>query len=327
MITHEFALLSPATLAEAVILHSQLPGALILGGGTDLVPLMQYDLCHPPALISLNKIVGLDNIYMEGENLVIGAMTRLHSLAQYIERHAYLAGLGRAAQLVASPQIRRIGTVGGNLLQRSRCFYYNQTAQWRQGIAVCIKNGGDICHQAPASRECRAIYCSDLAPALLAAEASVRICGERGENEVALEALFHTQSQLWGGILTHVVIPDTANLTTLLFRKRAVRSSIDFPLANAALAVRADKVRMYVGAMSPFPYALPQTEGAVRQFLVKEQLLPPAVMDSALREARSLSRPVREATVSPAVKRDALIVIQEILGDIEVQRSSRQILY
>ena len=314
-----FAYLEPRTPQEAVELKKENPASVYIAGGTDLVPLMKYDLLFPKALISLERVAGLGEIALSGNDLLIGGLARLHQLYRYAADNPALAGLGRAAQLVASPQIRRLGTVAGNLRQCRRCYYYNQTGLWRRGIETCLKNDGTVCHQAPAKKTCQALHYSDLAPALLAAGASARLLGSAGAEAAPLESLWTEPSSLAGeALVTQIVAPEINGLKRLFFRKRAARAAIDFPLANAALALRdGGRVSLAVGAMASSAFFLEETAALISQRLQAGEALPENLEEAAEKEARRKMRPIKEATVSPAVKIKAMTaVVREVLADL-----------
>jgi len=303
-------------LEQACALKSE--DSVYIAGGTDIVPALKYGLLFPKLVISLQNVPGLASITIEGGNLVIGAMVGLEKLARYTEHFPNLSGLNHAVRAVASPQIRHIGTVGGNLLQEARCIFYNQTTAWRRGIEPCHKTGGSVCHQAPAKPQCVALYHSDLAPAFLAADCLVQIYRDGNEQQLPLETLLAAPSRvLGGGVLTHIVLPDVENLRQLHFRKHAVRGAIDFPLANAALTVRAcGTVRLIMGAMTPKPVTLEQTQSELADSLKEEMPLAAQIYQTAAAEAKKKARPIREATASPAVKQQAMVVVQEVIRDL-----------
>ena len=331
MLKHEFAYKRPTGLEEVLALKKADKSAVYIAGGTDLIPLVKCGLIFPQMLISLEKIPGLNEMAIVGDSLEIGAMMPLRKLAKLARASdtlTRLPGLTQAAGLVASPQIQSIGTLGGNLLQSARCFYFNQTGTWRKGIEACLKTGGNVCHQAPAQKICPAPYYSDLAPVLLAAGASVRVYGEEGVVVIPLIELTKNMSLLGNGIITHLILPDIANLKTLLFRKRAVRVSIDFPLANAALALHGDgRTQIVIGAMARVPFFLEKTQAELEACLKNGRAFSPTEYKMALDEARTLMRPIREATVSPAVKQKAMnAVLFEVIKDLERRLANREII-
>ncbi|MCP4961390.1 MAG: 4-hydroxybenzoyl-CoA reductase, partial [Actinomycetia bacterium] len=182
-----FDLAEPETLAEAVNLLSD-PTAIVLGGGTDVVPKMKRRQATPATLVSLAGIDGLNGIWPSDDGgCVVGASTPLVELAESIDVHPALAA---AASSIASPQIRNTATVGGNLCLDTRCNYIDMSELWREANGHCLKDGGDTCWVAPVGDRCWAISSSDLAPAAIALGASVRLVGAGGDRLIALEDLY-----------------------------------------------------------------------------------------------------------------------------------------
>jgi len=320
---YPFDFVSPCSLKEAYALKKEHFHAVYVAGGTDVLPAIKYELISPPLLISLKKIAGLDEICPADDALTIGAMTPLWKLAEYAANHPSLKGLNQAARAVASPQIRTIGTVGGNLLQEVRCFYYNQTATWRSGVQTCLKFGGDICHQAPAKKECPASYYSDLAPVLLAADASVGMFEDEQVKEMSLFALLSSPSARKDSILSHISVPNPDTVQHIFFAKQAVRGAIDFPLASAALVLRSDgAIRLCLGAMTPVPFFLQQTQAALEHAYQQQSAFPPELYEMAQEEANAHMRPIREASVSPTVKKHASKVVTQVMKAFEHVASS-----
>ncbi|MCL1993529.1 MAG: FAD binding domain-containing protein [Spirochaetes bacterium] len=319
MITHKFEYSQPQSLDEAYRQKNQSASSVYIAGGTDIVPMLKTDLIFPELVISLKSIPELALIKSEGGNIESGAMATLEALAQYFQATPSrgTGGIANAARATASPQIRNLGTVGGNLLQSARCIYYNQTAAWRAGIENCFKTGGKLCHQAPAVKACVATYYSDTAPVFLACGAFARIYQAGRLETIPLEHLLATPAALGNGILTHVIVPETNELEGSYFRKQAVRGSIDFPLANAALALRKNgTVRLAVGAMTQSPVFLQETQAKLESLLKTGRKAQDETYKTAIAEAKTLMRPIREATVSPAVKNTAMAAALEVIFDV-----------
>ena len=144
-----------------------------IGGGTDIMPLLKNEVRDDKDFVFLKKIPELHVLEEKDGELIIGAAMTLTELAESALLNSRYAAIAQAASLTASPQIRNIATVGGNIMQDRRCIYFNQPHLWRSGLAYCFKTGGSICHQIPNSPVCRAIYYSDVATALIAYEAEV----------------------------------------------------------------------------------------------------------------------------------------------------------
>ena len=151
-----------------------------IGGGTDIMPLLKNGVRDDCELVFLKKIPELRELTDAESYLVIGSGMTLTELAENKLVNERCTAVAQAASLTASPQIRNIATIGGNIMQDRRCIYFNQTHLWRSGLAYCFKTGGTICHQIPNSPVCRAIYYSDVATALIACDAEVEYI-ENGE--------------------------------------------------------------------------------------------------------------------------------------------------
>lgn len=190
MILARYEYYRPSTVEEAVSMLKK--ENTIIAGGSDVMPQLKTATIAPEALIDLSKISEMHTVEETDDGIYIGAMVALSHLAKNELILRKLIALSQAARNVASPQIRNRGTVGGNLMQARRCFYYNQTKEWRRGIPVCFKVGGDRCIQIPNSPVCRAIYYSDMAPALIAYGAQALVHTAEGSQLVSCQELMET---------------------------------------------------------------------------------------------------------------------------------------
>lgn len=232
----------PRTVQEAVELL-QGEGATVIAGGTDLLPNLKHRLAEPELLVALDAIPELSGVREADDGgLAIGAMTPLSKIAG--DERAPPA-LAEAAASVASPQIRRVGTLGGNLLSGTRCRYYNQSEFWRRAIGYCLKKDGTECHVVAGGTKCVAALTSDTACALMTLGAELVIAGDRGRRTLALEALFradgaaHTALER-GEILVEVRIPPLAPGHRGAYGKLRLRRDIDFPQLGVAVRVDLD---------------------------------------------------------------------------------------
>ncbi len=251
-------------------------GARPLAGGQDLLTEMKDHLVEPEALISLNAIPGLDAIEV-GAELKLGALARVAAVAQHEELRSRWTAIAEAAGSIASPQIRTQATVGGNLCQRPRCWYY------RHEHAPCIKKGGSECFAEGGMSKYNAIlgggpsyivHPSDLAPALVCFDASVTQTSSRGERSLPLEEFFTLPTE--GSILRENVLK--ANEVVLAINAPALgegwrstylkfreRGSYDFALASVALAIKTDgktieAAKLVLGSVAPIPWRCVQAE-------------------------------------------------------------------
>ena len=235
---------APGTLEEcAELIETFGKEAQVAAGGTDLFVRMKIGLVAPSHIIALSTIKGIDLFSDEGEEgLVLGAGTRLSTLiTSPLIRQRYPA-LSSAASLVATTQIRNRATLGGNILQETRCFYYNRSASWRKAVPACVKRGGKICHVVPHSTKCFAVYQGDLAPLLIALGSRAILFSKGNRIETGLEDLFRSDGKSpfvdRGPILlAGVRIPAPEEGGYGAYRKYRLREGIDFPLAGVAVAL------------------------------------------------------------------------------------------
>ncbi len=289
----EFGLLQPRTTEEAVELLAANPDAELVAGGTDLVPNMKRRQVQPATVISLGSVSGMAGITTQPDGGVrIGAATRLHQLARSTDAPPVLA---KAAREVASPQIRNVATVGGNLCIDTRCNYINMSEEWRAASGSCLKDGGDICWVAPRGNECVAISSSDLAPPAIALDASVRLLGAGGERTIPVGDLYRRDglehlTKARNEVLVEVLVPPPDGLKATYHKLRR-RGAIDFPILGVAAAVRtaADgsvlEARIVMGAVASAPFRVSEAEAAL-----VGRTLGPDVIDEA---AALAAKPVR----------------------------------
>ncbi len=236
-----FGCASPTTVADLVVAMSR-PGARLLAGGTDLLPNLKHRLEAPELLVSIDKIDELREIRWNEEAgyLSIGAGVTLTQLAEDNEVGARFPSLAKAAGLVASPLIRNMATLGGNVNLDTRCRYVNQTEFWRSTIGGCLKSDGDVCYVVPKGRSCVAAMSSDCVPVLISLGGYLLQVGPGGEREVLLgdyyssDGIKHTRADP-GEITAEIRVPLPSAATRATYSKWTVRKSIDFPLVSIAM--------------------------------------------------------------------------------------------
>ena len=242
MLMPPFELHLPNSIDEACSIASSLMEAGEdfdwIAGGTDLIPNYKWHINTKPNVISLAKIPGIDTISMTE----IGCMARLHDLAESDGCHPLVA---LAASKVASSLIRRNATLGGNLCLDTRCFWFNQTEDWRSSIDWCHKcdcNTGSDCRVIPNQNElCVATYQGDIAPSLMVLDARVHLIGPSGQREVALHDFYQLDGMTRnilakGEFLLKVTLPSGVEDWVGSYQKLRVRESWDFPEAGVAAA-------------------------------------------------------------------------------------------
>jgi len=276
-----FEWLQPRTLDELLRGLDHDPAtSLIVAGGTDAVPNLKHRLHEPRAIVHIGGVRELDGLASGTEGLEIGALATLARLAADAAVRRDYPILARAAGLVAGPQLRNMGTVGGNLCLDTRCTYYNQTYFWRSALGFCLKKDGTVCHVVPTGKRCVAAHSSDLAPALIALEAEVEIAGAGGDGArparrwLLVEDFFvpdgiHNTVLKPGELVTRVRVPAHAGGLATGYQKLRPRAAIDFPMLSVAFAARLENgrcagARLVVSALAAKPRVIAGADEAVR---------------------------------------------------------------
>src|SRR6476620_7978495 len=185
-----FTFESPRTIAEAAELLAAASGeAMLVAGGTDLLPNMKRRQQVPRTLVGLRRVAEL-RVIANGDGLRIGAGVTLTRLVRDPRVRASYGALWQAASQVATPHLRNMGTLGGNLCLDTRCNYYDQNYEWRKSIDFCMKKDGDTCWVATGSPKCLAVSSTDTAPALIALGARVTLVSAAGTRRIAAGDLF-----------------------------------------------------------------------------------------------------------------------------------------
>ena len=252
---------APRTVAEASkILAGEGPQAMLIAGGTDLLPNMKRRHQTPKVLVSLRGIQGLKE-FSNGSGIVLGSGLSLTNISENKNIKEKFTSLYQAAAQVATPHLRNVGTLGGNLCLDTRCTYYNQNYEWRQAIDFCLKKDGEICWVATASKRCVAVSSTDTAPALIALNASVVLEGSAEAREIPVENLYKNDgidylSRKPDEILTAVKVPAGWKSTYWKLRRRG---SFDFPILGVAVALKfsgqiIEDARVALGAAASRPF-------------------------------------------------------------------------
>ena len=258
-----FEYLKPRSVGDAVkYLADRGVDAMLVAGGTDLFPNMKRRQFEPKALIGLRGIRDLRGVRTSSGGVTIGAGTTLTQVATHVEVARRYTALATAAGQVSSPQLRNMGTLGGNVCVDTRCNYYTQSYEWRKAIGFCMKKDGDICLVAPSSSRCWAVSSSDTAPVLWALGATARLVGPAGERTVPVAALFKDDgidylAKRADEILTEVVLPPADGWSSVYLKLRR-RGAFDFPVLGVAAAVRREndivrEARIVLGAVASQP--------------------------------------------------------------------------
>ena len=264
----KFRLAQPRTVKEAIAARLNHPGGRFVAGGTDLLVNMRRGISSPDLLVDLSGIDELAEIETNGHGVTIGAGVTIATLARNAVIATQYRALAQAAEAIAGPGHRIMGTVGGNLCLDTRCIYYNQSEWWRKANAYCLKNRGDTCHVAPQGQRCHAAFTGDLAPALLVFGAEIDIAGAQGHRRISLSELYVEDGKghlalADGELIVAVHLPSDPPPSA--YAKIRTRAAIDFPLAGVAVALAASganvgSLRVALTGTNSRPFLLAGTE-------------------------------------------------------------------
>jgi 4-hydroxybenzoyl-CoA reductase subunit beta len=265
------------------------PAGMLVSGGTDLYPNMKRLQFDPRILVGLRHIPEMRGVSGDPQRgMRLGAATTLTQVSLHPAIRAHYPALARAADSVATPQIRHMGTIGGNLCVDTRCNYYNQSYEWRHAIGFCLKRDGDICLVAPGSPRCWAVSSSDTAPVMMALGATVVLAGPAGERTLPAADLYRDDGITYltkrpEEILTAVLLPPSDGLRSTYWKLRR-RGSFDFPILGVAASLRLEKdgtcvaARIVLGAVDSRPVEACEAE----RVLIGQRLTPELIEEAAM---------------------------------------------
>ena len=318
-----FTYVKPASIGEAVRALST-PGAFVHAGGTDVLGCLRDRVYAVSTVVSLSGLAELRGV-SESPNggLRIGALTTLSEIAAHPLVKLRYAALAAAAGSAASPQLRNQGTIGGNLCQRPRCWYF-------RGDFPCARKGGDTCfakegenrlHAIFGGDVCVMVHPSDTAPALTALDASVRIVGPRGSRTVPLDSFFVLPSKDYrretvvepGEIVTDVLLPASPVGAASTYRKVRARGAWDFALSGAAVMVvrngkTIQQARVVLSGVAPVPW-----RAAAAEKELMGHALTDGVMSRAAEKATTGATPLSDNAYKVALVRG---VVMEALSEV-----------
>ncbi len=316
-----FVLRSPKSASEVVALLAANPLSRVLAGGTDLMPNLRRGIGAPDMLLDLSGIEELKQLRRDGQAGLIGAGVTLQSLASDSQILAELPVLAQAAAAVAGPSHRGVATLGGNLCLDTRCVFYNQSEWWRQSNNYCLKYRGDVCHVAPQGARCHAAWSGDLAPALIALDASIELLGSGGPRSLPLADFYQDDGAkplmlLPGELVTGVRIPAQAQGMRCAYRKARVRAAVDFPLAGVAM-----RLLMSEGVLTELRVALTGTNSQPILIEGSDALCNKAVAADSLAALGKLVQkqvsPMRSTVTASNYRRQvASVLAQRLLGEL-----------
>lgn len=295
MILPRFEYKKARSIAEAIDVYKDFNGsAQYLAGGTDLIPIIKLRLSTPAAVIDLKHINELKTISREGRSLIIGANVTLFELKSNPMIKEYFPCLFESLEATSCETLQMRGTIGGNILQNTRCLQYNKSLDWRKARGLCYKMGGKTCNVVANAKTCFSNYCSDNAPSLIVLGAQVKLSGPEGTRVIKLEKLFSGNGKMPfnikpGEILTQINLP--LKKTKGAYEKLRVRDSMDYPLVGVAVSIESSKARACVVGIGPAPriYEIKDVNGKTIK----------TTADKAYEDAK----PVLNATLSPLYRK------------------------
>ncbi len=312
-----FCLLRPKTLDEATALMAKYGGRVkVVAGGTDLLPSMKQKLFTPPYLLDLRGVSELRGIrHRDGEGVEIGAMTALSAVEHSPLIRKDYPVLYEAVKTVASPVLRNMGTIGGNLCLDTRCLWYNQSLLWRKSCGFCLKKDGDLCHVAPGGKFCWAAFSGDTPPALMCLGAEIEIAGPAGTRRTPLSEFYVNDGiarlhLAQSEIVTRVYVPKSSSGWRGCYRKLRVRGSIDYPLAGVAVALKIDTrsgrvedARVAITAVNPAPFLVKDVDAHLVGMAPTEE-----IAERIGDLAASTAKPLTTSALTPEYRREMVRV-------------------
>jgi 4-hydroxybenzoyl-CoA reductase subunit beta len=310
-----FQLLRPKTLAEATGLLAKYDGQVkVVAGGTDLLPSMKQRLFTPPYILDLRGVSELRGIHNRaGHGVEIGALTSLSVVEHSPLIRKNYSVLYEAVKTVASPVLRNMGTIGGNLCLDTRCLWYNQSLLWRKSCGFCLKKDGDLCHVAPGGKFCWAAFSGDTPPALMSLEAKIEIAGPAGTRRTPLSEFYVNDGiarlhLAQNEIVTRVYLPESSAGWGGSYQKLRVRGSIDYPLAGVAVALkmragRVEDARVAITAVNPAPFLVKDADVHLVGISPTEE-----IAERVGDLAASTSKPLTTSALTPEYRREMVRV-------------------
>jgi 4-hydroxybenzoyl-CoA reductase subunit beta len=296
--TKQHTYLSPDTVDEAFKLALQFKDSFsYVAGGTDLWGNRYQGNNRSNCLIDISRIQELQTVSAADRTLKIGALVKLDQLKNFPEIRDNFPALIEAAHSVGSPSIRKMGTIGGNILCENRCIFYNQSDLWRQAINYCLKSGGDICIATGGKKICYSEFVSDTAPALISLDAQAKIFDSSGSEIIKLEELYtgdgiHPRKLSKTAIILFILLPLNQKYRAV-FKKLRPRQSLDFTSLTTAVSINENgRLKIALGGVSPKPVVI---EGNIRDN-----------PEPLIREALKLSKTVDNDVYSRIYRRDMM---------------------
>lgn len=238
-----FALDEPANLNELRVMLTHADAhTKFLAGGTDLLPNLKHGLYDINRIISLKRLRELRFVDVDASSMTLGSLVTLQQISEHETIKRYAPAIAKASAHIASPQIRNMGTVGGNICLDTRCLYFNQTEFWRSALGYCLKKDGCACHVVKTGKRCVAAASNDLATALLAYNATISVMSPDAQHTMTLDDFYTANGEKNNNLAPGTLVTDvTISIDPACvggFYKVRMRESIDFPLLSVAVSAR-----------------------------------------------------------------------------------------
>lgn len=298
--------------------------AQVIGGGTDLVGELKDYLVTPKRIVNLKSIPGLSYIRQESDGLKIGALTTLSDIESNETIEKQYSVLQQAVSVIATPQIRNVGTIGGNICQRPRCWYY------RNEDFPCWKKGGDTCYAASGVNRyhaiigggpCYMVHPSDTAVALMALNARVKIMGPEGTREVVMDDFFmlpevnvmRENILKSNEFISEIIVPAPKSGTRSLYIKIRERESIDFAIVSVAAVLTVvngvcQEANVVLGGVAPVPWRVLEAERFLKGNRITETRALQAA-EAALKDADPMSDNVYKIQITKNIVKNAVMTM------------------
>src|SRR5438874_10130293 len=275
---------------------------------------MKQRLFTPKYLLDIRGIEELQGIRsIPGHGTEIGALVTLTAIedSEFLRRGYPV--LREAAATVASPILRNMGTIGGNVCLDTRCLWYNQSLTWRKSCGFCIKKDGDLCHVAPGGAKCWAAFSADTPPALLCLNAEIEIASASATRRIPLRDFYTGEGDDYrrlqpNELLTKIILPQSSSGYRGTYRKLRVRGSIDYPLAGVAVAIKRsnghiEDLQIALTAVNPAPVLVAGLMALMNNGTIDDQ-----TAERASELAAGTAKPLTTSALTPEYRREIIRV-------------------
>ena len=288
--------------------------ARLMAGGTDLMPNMKHEIETPKVVIGLWNIPNLSSVISDDQGIRIGAMNTVHDLGNHELINTKLPSLAEACRQIAGPQLRRMGTIGGNVCLDTRCVYINQTYFWRQALGFCLKKDGSVCHVVAGGRRCVAAASNDTGPVFMSLGAQLKFVSSQGTRLISIDDFYKTdgiynQARGRDEMLTEIIVPAPKPNTVMAYEKLRTRAAIDYPeLGVAVLAElnqqkQIERADICITALGARPIHVKKLEA-----IYQGQSLDNKTIDALAEAAHKRCKPLTNIASDPSYRREMVRV-------------------